>query len=186
MSEGALENLTRGTNAESRQAIRLAAKIFEKYGDWIYAMVCFNANNGVEADDIFQDFFLSLMHHPIPADIEEIKSYIYRAIANDVLDAVRKKKSQRAQLLKYYEHRRNKVVQHDPLDCIIQIEERKKMVELIKQHLPPHEANAVIRRCYNGKSTEEVAKEINVNKRSASRYLCVGLKKLRKLIKENS
>ena len=178
------KNLGTEANVKYAQSVKEATGIYEKYGDFIYAMVRYNIKDKSEADDIFQQFFLSLVHHPIPKDIDNIKSYIRRAIRNDVLDTARRTKSYRVRILKYAESQKNIITQHNPQDPIILNEEAKNMFEIIRQHLAPQEARAVIEHHYNSNSTEKAAKIMNIKKRSFSRYLCVGLKKLRKIIEE--
>ena len=43
-----------------------AMKIFEEHGNFIHSVIRFNVNNEAEAEDLFQDFFLSLISKPIP------------------------------------------------------------------------------------------------------------------------
>ncbi|MHC4792547.1 MAG: RNA polymerase sigma factor, partial [Planctomycetota bacterium] len=61
-----------------------AAKIFSEYGDFIRGVIRYQVGNDAQADDLFQDFFLSLVSRPVPADIQNIKKYLYRAITNDI------------------------------------------------------------------------------------------------------
>ena len=183
-SQRKCQKLTKEGEEKQLQTVNQVTQIFEEYGDSIYAMICSYVNNSIEADDIYHDFFLSLVHKPIPTRIKKIRPYILRAIKNDVLDSVRRNKSYRARILRYADCQKQTFVQHDVPDTVIKAEEISKIFELIDRHLPHHEAKAVIERYYRGRSMEEIANEMNINKRSLSRYLCTGIKKLRKLIKE--
>jgi len=183
-SQRKYQKLTKEGEVKQLQTLNQVTQIFEEYGDLIYATICSYANKGMEADDIYHDFFLSLVHKPIPTSIKKIRPYILRAIKNDVLDSVRRNKSYRARILKYSVCQRQTFVQHDVPDTVIKTEEISKIFELIDKHLPHHEAKAIKERYYRGRSMEEVADEMNINKRSLSRYLCTGIKKLRKLIEE--
>ena len=183
-SQRKYQKLTKEGEEKQLQTLNQVTQIFEEYGDLIYATICSYANNNIEADDIYHDFFLSLIHKPIPAHIKKIRPYILRAIKNDVLDSVRRNKSYRARILKYTVCQRQTFIQHDIPDTVIKAEEISNIFELIDKHLPHHEAKAIIERYYQGRSMEEVANEMDINKRSLSRYLCTGIKKLRKLIEE--
>ena len=61
-------------NKDIQEKVRLAAKIFEKYGNEIRAMIHFNTKDKSKTDDIFQNFFLSTVRNPIPSDIEDVKA----------------------------------------------------------------------------------------------------------------
>ena len=72
--------------------VDIAANVFDKYGDFVRAVIRHNVGNAAYADDLFQDFFLSLMCKPIPPDVKNIRGYLYRAITNDIRDAARRVK----------------------------------------------------------------------------------------------
>jgi DNA-directed RNA polymerase specialized sigma24 family protein len=69
-----------------RNNVGTAAEVIAEYRDFIYMVICSQVNNKACAEDIFQDFFLSLVSKPIPHDVKNIKSYLYRAISNDIVD----------------------------------------------------------------------------------------------------
>ena len=58
------------------------------------------------------------------------------------------------------------------------------MFKAIERFLSHSESQAVTLRFKKDSSIEEVAKQMAVNKRSVSRYISVGLKKLRQFILE--
>ena len=70
--------------------VRIAAKIFAEYGDFIYNVILSKLKNKTEVDDLYQDFFLALVSKPVPPGIQNIKSYLYKAISNDIVDAYRR------------------------------------------------------------------------------------------------
>ena len=84
--------------------VERAAEIFSEYGDFIFAIIRYQVSNNALAYDVFQDFFLSLVSRPIPAGVENIKSYLYRAITNDIIDAARRAERQQIRLHKYANH----------------------------------------------------------------------------------
>ena len=64
------------------------------------------------------------------------------------------------------------------------IDEAKKMFELIERRLPPPQASALTLKYRNGYDTREVAERIGVKPRSVSRYVSVGLKKVVHVFRE--
>ncbi len=170
---------------EIRKRVGLAAEVFNRYGDEIRAMIHFNVKDKSKADDIFQEFFVSIVRKPIPSGIQDIKAYLYRAITNDVIDVSRQIKCQQDHIKKYAECRKHSVIPEDPQNTAIQTENTKKMFYLIESRLPKREAEAVIQRYGQGFSTTDTAEKMNVNKRNVSRYLTAALRKMREFVPEN-
>ena len=175
------------TCEEVEKKVLRAAKIFDEYGEKIRDAIYLQVNNKSEAEDIYQDFFLSLVHRPIPAHIQNVKGYIYRAVKNDVLDAANRDKSYQGQIAKYAEHQSVaswNVVRKNNQNILIWSEEIQKVIQIIKKQLPRREAQAVLLRYSQNLNIGEAAKSMQINKRSFSRYLCMGLKKIREIIQK--
>jgi len=170
---------------EIRKRVGLAAKVFDTYGDDIRAIIHFNIKDKSKADDIFQNFFVSIVCKPIPPDIEDIKAYLYRAVTNDVIDVSRQKKCHQDHIKRYSECRKHSLTTEDPQNTAIQMESTKKMFQLIETRLPKREAEAVLQRYGRGFSTTDTAKKMHVDKRIVSRYLSLALRKMREFVPEN-
>jgi len=186
MTDGEQDTIFNWDNrTEIPKRVGLAAEIFEKYGDEIRAIIHFNVKDKSKADDIFQEFFVSIVHKPIPTDIQDIRAYLYRAVTNDVIDVSRQVKNHRDHIQKYAECRKYFVIEKNPQDTAIQVENTKKMFRLIESHLPTREAEAVVQRYGHGLNTKDTAERMQVNKRIVSRYLSAALKKMRQYVPEN-
>ena len=156
-----------------------AAEIFSKYGDFILAVIRYQVGNDVQADDLYQDFFLSLVSRPIPAHIQNIKSYLYRAINNDIVDAVRRVEKYQNRMQKYAEGLDFFINKNTPENALINKEEINKMIKLIEGRLPHSEAQAIKERYICNLTIKEIAEKMCVNTRTVSRYICEGLSKVR-------
>jgi len=156
-----------------------AAEIFSKYGDFILAVIRYRVGNDAQTDDLFQDFFLSLVSRPIPAGIQNIKSYLYKAITNEIVDAARRVQKYQTRMQKYAECLDNSINKSSPENALIKKEEINKMFKLIEGRLLHSEAQAIRFRFWNNFSIKEVAKKMHVNNRTVSRYISVGLSKAR-------
>lgn len=178
------DNLGMEADVDIQKRVKLATVIFDKYGAQIRAIINFNITDKSKIDDVFQDFFLSIVHKPVPEGTENIEGYLYRAVINDVIDAARRTKSYRVRIQKYAEYREY-IIYEDPQNIVIQAEERQKMFQLIKRLLPPREAEAVVERYGHDRSIGNASKRMRVNKRTFSRYLCIRLKKIRRLFRED-
>lgn len=178
--------LTSDNRTEIHERVRLAADVFGKYGDDIRAIIHFNVRDKSRVDDLFQDFFVSLVHNPIPPHIEDIKGYIYRALTNDVIDVRRQIKNRRDYVQKFAEARKSDMIQDDPQDGFIQAEATERMFRLIESYLSKREATAVVQRYGKGLSTTDTAKKMHLHKTSVYRYLARAREKMRRFMPENT
>lgn len=160
-----------------------AAKIFAEYGDFIYGVIRYKVENEAQANDLYQDFFLSLVSNPIPAGVKNIKGYLYRAITNDIFDAGRRMERYKALMNKYADYLSFSINKGNSKNAFINKERTNQIFGLIEGYLSPSEAKAITLRYKNSCSIKEVAKEMDVKKESVSRYICTGLKKIRQLFK---
>lgn len=169
---------------EVRQKVERATEIFDLYGDSIRALILFHVNDETEVDDIFQDLFISLVRKPVPAGIQDVKGYLYKTVINDVLDASRRTKGYQSRLLRYAEHLRYDRFEDSPETIALRTEAMDKIFQLIEEQLPRHQAEAVLHRYKDGRTMQDAASKMNIRQRTLSRYLCMGLKKLRQLLDE--
>ena len=65
---------------------------------------------------------------------------------------------------------------------VIRDEQIRKIGDFIQSSLPPHEAKAVSERYGYGHSTTDAARHMRVKERTVSRYLCIGLKRIRQAV----
>jgi RNA polymerase sigma factor (sigma-70 family) len=158
--------------------VKAAARIFIEYGDFIRMVIGYKVENEDRVDDLFQDLFLLLVSKPLPVGIRNTKSYLYKVIINGIIDDARRVQRYHNHTHRYAEHLSRSVTQHRPEDSLIEVEERNKMFTLIERQLRPSEAQAVTMRYRDHFSVKEVAEKMDVDSRSVSRYVSVGLRKI--------
>lgn len=158
-----------------------AEKIFAEHGAFIRSVIKFNVKNQADAEDLFQDAFLFLISKPISNDVQNTRAFLYRIISDNIKDAFRRIHRYQARIYRYATHQRS-IVENKPEDTVIAIEETEKMFELIRKRLPPKEALAVTLRYKDNCDTTKVAEKIGIKPRSVSRYVSVGLKKIRRTL----
>ena len=154
-----------------------AASIFDKYGDFIRLVIRYHVKSEAEAEDLFQDLFLSMVAKPIPREVQNLRGFLYKLISDTVKDAYRRKIRYQTRIYKYGK-RKPRTVENRPETSLIDMEEAGKMFDLIERHLPTKEALAVKLRFKNECDTEEAADIMGVKPRSVSRYVSIGLKKI--------
>ena len=160
-----------------------ATVIFARYADFIRAVIHSQVRNEAQADDMFQDFFLSLVHKPVPQNVKNIKGYLYRAITNDIIDSVRRVERYRDHMHKYSKHLNHPINKRTPEDAFIYVEETNKMFESIKGRLRNNEFQAISLRYKSHNSIKNVAKIMGVKCKSVREYTSRGLSKIRQSLK---
>jgi len=177
-----LASINKKGNALSN--VGLAEKLFIEHGDFIRSVISFNVKNQALSEDIFQDLFLFFVSNPIPQDVQNVRGFLYRVVSDRVKDAFRRIKQYQRRIHRYAERRR-RLTEDSSENIVIEVEEAEKMFELIERRLPPNEALAVTLRYRNSCDTREVAKKMGIKPRSVSRYVSVGLKKIRQVFGVN-
>jgi RNA polymerase sigma factor (sigma-70 family) len=163
--------------------VGLAAEVIDEHSDFIYMVICSQVKNKSRVDDIFQDFFLSLVAKPIPDNVKNIKSYLYKAVCNDIVDKQRQVERYKSQIKKYRERCNFSINNHEPENALIKDEQLNKMFDLIKGRLTTSQSQAIALRYGTNHTIQEVADEMGVKRTSVSRYICTGLRKMRQSIK---
>lgn len=163
-----------------------ATKIFEEHGAFIYNVFRYKTSDQSLVDDLFQDFFLALAANPVSLEGPQLRAYLYRAIVNDIRDAVRRVQRYRNLLNKYSENY-NFAVNKQRTKNATSIEERvEAIIRNAWESLSPKETNAITLRYLKGYSTAEVAQKMQVKPETISRYICVGLCKMRQYLDHKS
>jgi RNA polymerase sigma factor (sigma-70 family) len=165
-----------------RDNVDTAQKVFAEHGLFIRAVVGSRVKNEAQAEDIFQNFFLSLVHKPIPEGVKDVKSYLYKAIINDIVDAARKVERYQALVHRYSKQPIFSINTISPENAFNIKEEADKVFELIKGRLRRSEFRAVSLRYGNCMDTNEVAARMGVKNGTVRRYISVGLAKVRKFL----
>jgi RNA polymerase sigma factor (sigma-70 family) len=164
---------------EDLSNLDVAVSIFHEHGDFLRCAIRFQVRDPGLANDLFQEFFLRLVNRPVPRDVEDVRGYLFRALANDIVDARRRIKRYRQGVLQYAQLRAQAKVLRKPEEPLIEAEGVDRVVAAIEEQLLPREAKAVTLRYKDEFAVEEIAQKMGVNVRSVSRYLSAGLKKLR-------
>jgi RNA polymerase sigma factor (sigma-70 family) len=161
-----------------QERVRLATEVFHKYHREIRAMIHAVVSNPGEADDLFQNLFLSLVAKPLPPDIRSVKRYLYRAIVNDVISQDRREESRFRHTRVYALRQKWLRMETDPRDPVIAAEQTHRMFQMVDR-LGPTEAQAVIREFALDHDRDKASCEMGVKRRSFTKYLSRGIRRLR-------
>ncbi|MHC4640226.1 MAG: RNA polymerase sigma factor [Planctomycetota bacterium] len=158
-------------------SVERAAQVFDEHGDFIRSVIHYHVRNKAEAEDLFQDLFLCIVARPIPEEVQNVRGFLYKLITDTIKDAYRRIIRYQTRIRKYAE-RHLHIIESHPAASLIDVEENKKMFDLIERNLPTKEALAVKLRYKENCDTEEAAGKMGVKTRSVSRYVSIGLKKI--------
>ncbi|MGD0573701.1 MAG: sigma-70 family RNA polymerase sigma factor [Sedimentisphaerales bacterium] len=162
--------------------VQRAMAIFFEHYDFIRAVIRCKIKDESGAEDLLHNFFLSLVSRPIPAEVQDIKGYIYRAITNDVTDHVRSIKKYQAMTQKYANSNKIIVNNKPPLDALIEKEQTARMIELIRDRVTKSEFKAIASIYCDDLPLKEAADRLNINDRSVVRYISTGLRKVKRFL----
>jgi RNA polymerase sigma factor (sigma-70 family) len=167
---------------ETQARVRRATQIFHEYGGDIRKIIRFKVKDESLAEDLYQDLYLSLVSAKLPPKIKNMKRFLYRAITNDVISVARRTR-RRNELMKLYsqDYRATELAEGGPDERMMRDERKDVVFQQLEEHLCPSEYQAVLWRFQRDGNNQEAAKDLGVKKESFIRYLCTGLKKLRKL-----
>lgn len=161
-----------------------ASQIFNDYGDFIKKVICSQIQDEDQAEDLFQNFFLSLVSNPLPGDIQNIEAYLYKAITNDIADATRLTKKYQNCLYEYAECYNHPRSQKTPEKVVLEVEEANRVFEIVEKQLPHTEAQAVRFQYRDGLDAKEMAEKMSVKNKTIRGYVYEGLSRIRRLLKD--
>lgn len=162
------------------EAVAAAAAVFAAHDSFIRAVIHFLARNRLPEEDVYQELFLALVRSPVPGDVRSIRSYLYRAIRNTIVGFLRRQARQEENFEKYAEKTTIPINNCPPTDAIVFSDERASAFRYLTRQLPHREAEAVTLRYRYECSIADIASKMGVGKRTVSRYLSAGLKRLRR------
>jgi RNA polymerase sigma-70 factor (ECF subfamily) len=161
--------------------VAAAAKIFGDHGSFIRIVIRSHVQDKDLADDLFQDFFLSLISKPLPRSLENVKGYLYRAITNDIVDATRRMIKYRAYMREYAERSKRSDSQKTPKETLQEMEQAEIVLKIIDERLPCSEAEAVSLRYLDSHKVKEIATTMGVANTTARIYVNDAIDRIRRL-----
>jgi RNA polymerase sigma factor (sigma-70 family) len=161
-------------------AVEAAAALFAEHGGFIRAIMRFQAQNEFLEEDLYQEFFLLLVAKPMPSNVYNIKSYLYRAISHFVVECRRRQASYERCLERHSKEIRNSAHKRVARSAFIETADADAAFRRWTGQLRRREAQAFRLRYRDNFSIGEIAAVMGVDRRTVSHYLSAGLKRLRR------
>jgi RNA polymerase sigma factor (sigma-70 family) len=171
-----------GQDCDISGDVQRATAIFFEHGDFIRAVIRYKIHDKSKVNDLFHDFFLSLVSRPVPAEVQDIKGYIYRAIINDITDHIRHLGRYQAMTHKCADYNKLTVNNRLPEDALMEKEQTDRMIELIRKRVTRNEFKAIASRYRDGLSIKEAADRMSIDDRSVVRYISTGFRKVKQFL----
>ena len=177
MSESNNKSQSHAKNVEQ------AGNIIVEYESFIRLIIRSQNIANMSEDDLFQDFYLSLISKPIPENIINMKNFLYKAVINHLASSYQKNKAYEKKMNNYRKYCNFKVNKIEPASAFIIREEiNNKIFEYIKKNTPNKKYKAILLRYKEGLSVKEVADKMGIKYTSVTRYISTGLRKIRNCI----
>lgn len=162
--------------------IERVRKLFFRHGDFLKVIISLHISDKEDADDFFQELFLFLIVKPLPKDVKNTKALLNKIVSDKSKDYYRKKSSHKRRISGYSEIIKSKKQPDAAEKIFIEKEQIDKFYDTIRKNLSHQEAQAVTLKFQHDQNNREIAEKMNINSRSVSRYISVGLKKLKKYL----
>ncbi len=167
----------------AKEGVEIASRIFRDYGATIRRMVQRYVHSEQDVDDVYQNIFLSIVASP-PTHETSLLAYFRVIVRNAVKDASRRAASRQGFAKRYGRFLETRAPGDGKESELEQTEQVSKTMTLLKYALPTYMARVLTERFVHGRGIDEIASQLGVDRRSVSRYCCVGLKRLRHLLVE--
>ncbi len=160
----------------------ILTEIYREYDGFICSVIQFAARNREDREDIYQEVFIALSLKDNLNEIQNIKGYLYRLAINKANEFLRKKISGELRFKEYMQLQINKT-ENRPEQELFTEDQMDAVTKLIREYLSEKESEAVLLRFKYHHDNEQAARKMNVKKETVVRYISVGLKKLRQIVK---
>lgn len=147
-------------------------KAVDEYADNIFRFALKHVRNEMDARDIVQETFTKVWIRHEDVDYSKVKSYLFTAAYNTMLDLIKKEK--RSGDIEYVGERSDNVSMNVDL---------QEVLHEALDRLPAIQKTVVLLRDYEGYSYEEIAEITNLNESQVKVYIFRARKTLQQYIK---
>lgn len=149
--------------------------LYDKYWQTVYAAAFKRLGNTDQAKDITQDIFLQLWLRREELHILHLPAYIHTSVRNRVLNLLEAEQK----FLPFAELLLAELPGGDQADALARRNELLRVYEQLVDSLPPAR-QAIFRLRYNeGASSEEIARQLNISRKTVQNQLGKALARLR-------
>jgi RNA polymerase sigma factor (sigma-70 family) len=172
-----------GSSGQGSHTARIASAVLCQHESFVRAVIRFHARNACEEEELYQDLFITLVCDRELPYVENMRSYLYRMIARDAIDAARWAIAEHRRTKEFVENSKFPVYSPAPDFALIMAEEFDDVLKCADKRLKHREATAMALMYQDDCTVPEIACRMGVKERTVHRYLSAALQTLRRLMK---
>ena len=160
---------------------QLIADSYVKYHQLVYLYIYYKIGNKEDAEDLSQDVFLRLMDYDQMLREDAVKSFIFTISRNLVIDFLRRSYKEKTMLSFMYEHMERHTEEMESHIVANDLLSREKYKLSL---LPPQRRAVYMMNRFEGKSSPEIARELNISVSTAENHLFTSRKEVREYMRK--
>lgn len=158
---------------------QMIADFYKEYQVKLVNFAVARLGNWQEAEDLVQDVFVKLMTYDGIINKTTIRSFVFTITNHEVMNILRRRACRhKVEENVAYEQE----LQHCAVERVVEYHDTLRMVNYCVDQLTPSCAKVYRMTLFDGKCTGEIAKELNVSKRTVESQLLTSRKKVRMML----
>lgn len=158
---------------------QMIADFYKEYQVKLVNFAVARLGNWQEAEDLVQDVFVKLMTYDGIINKTTIRSFVFTITNHEVMNILRRRACRhKVEENVVYEQE----LQHCAVERVVEYHDTLRMVNYCVDQLTPSCTKVYRMTLFDGKCTGEIAKELNVSKRTVESQLLTSRKKVRMML----
>lgn len=158
---------------------QMIADFYKEYQVKLVNFALARLGNWQEAEDLVQDVFVKLMTYDGIINKTTIRSFVFTITNHEVMNILRRRACRhKVEENVVYEQE----LQHCAVERVVEYHDTLRMVNYCVDQLTPSCAKVYRMTLFDGKCPGEIAKELNVSKRTVESQLLTSRKKVRMML----
>ena len=160
---------------------RLITEYYEEYRQSVFFYICRRIDNKDDAEDLTQDAFLRLLEYRMMICRDTLKYFLFTIVRNLLNDYLRR----------YYKRQEIDRYLYDTLPMETRESESRIVADDLRQlehrkvsALPEQRRKVYVMSRFQGKSSEDIAEELNLSRRTVENHLFISRKEVREFIRQ--
>lgn len=162
-----LKNLSRRKESSLKE-------LYNRYWETLYLQAWRILQDEKASEDVVQEVFIDLWEKRKFNDIQNLSGYLYQAVKNRTLMALRKNRITEEHLNAFKKIRPVQTVDHT-----LQIQELRREITHHLEHLPPRCREVFYKSRFEHLKNDEIAEQLNISKRTVETHISHALRYLR-------
>ena len=160
---------------------RLITEYYEEYRQFVFFYICRRIDNQDDAEDLTQDAFLRLLEYRMMIRRDTLKYFLFTIVRNLLNDYLRR--YYKRQEIDRYLYDTLPMATREPESRIVADDLRRLECRKVSA-LPEQRRKVYMMSRFDGKSSEDIAGELNLSRRTVENHLFISRKEVREFIRQ--